>query len=89
MVRLKNRYLLVNILYPDAHGALPSAKVPDLVSFNQPTTDDLTPNLLIKAIRAEVGELFGDYGSGAIADSLSSFVNQASPQLPNANSWPP
>jgi ribonuclease P/MRP protein subunit POP5 len=74
MVRLKNRYLLVNILYPDHHGSLPSAKVPDLVSFSQPTADDLTPHLLIKAIRAEVAELFGDYGSGAIAESLSSWL---------------
>lgn len=73
MVRLKNRYLLVSILYPDSHGCHSSVKVPDLVSFNQPTTDNLTPNLLIKAIRAEVLELFGDYGSGAIAESLSSW----------------
>jgi ribonuclease P/MRP protein subunit POP5 len=70
MVRLKNRYLLVNILYPDTKGSFPSAKVPDVVSFHQPTTDDLTPNVLLKAIRAEVAELFGDYGSGAISDSL-------------------
>ncbi|KFZ14352.1 hypothetical protein V502_06136 [Pseudogymnoascus sp. VKM F-4520 (FW-2644)] len=69
MVRLKNRYLLVNILYPEA-TALPSAKVPDVVAFNQPTTDELTPQLLIKAIREAVLELFGDYGSGAIAGSL-------------------
>ncbi|KFY06917.1 hypothetical protein V492_07629 [Pseudogymnoascus sp. VKM F-4246] len=69
MVRLKNRYLLVNILYPEA-TALPSSKVPDVVAFNQPTTDDLTPQLLIKAIREAVLELFGDYGSGAIAGSL-------------------
>lgn len=69
MVRLKNRYLLVNILYPES-TALPSSKVPDVVAFNQPTTDDLTPQLLIKAIREAVLELFGDYGSGAIAGSL-------------------
>jgi hypothetical protein len=69
MVRLKNRYLLVNILYPEA-TALPSAKVPDVVAFNQPTTDELTPQLLLKALREVVLELFGDYGSGAIAGSL-------------------
>jgi ribonuclease P/MRP protein subunit POP5 len=63
--------MLVNILYPDSSGTVSSSKVPDLISFNQPTTDDLTPNLLVKAIRAEVAELFGDYGSGAIADSLT------------------
>jgi ribonuclease P/MRP protein subunit POP5 len=60
---------LVNILYPES-TALPSSKVPDVVAFNQPTTDDLTPQLLIKAIREAVLELFGDYGSGAIAGSL-------------------
>ena len=89
MVRLKNRYLLVNILYPDSHTSLSSAKVPDLVSFNQPTTDDLTPNLLVKAIRAEVAELFGDYGSGAIADSLSGSSIRLSSQPLDTNSWPP
>lgn len=71
MVRLKNRYMLVNILYPDSPRSNSSSKVPELISFNQPTTDDLTPGLLVKAIRAEVAELFGDYGSGAIADSLT------------------
>jgi len=44
MVRVKERYLLVNILYPE-----PSAKKPNishLVALNQPTTDDLTPSIL-------------------------------------------
>ena len=64
--------MLVNILYPDYSGPFSSSNVTDLVYFNQPTTDDLTPNLLSKAIRTEVAELFGDYGSGAIAGSLAS-----------------
>jgi ribonuclease P/MRP protein subunit POP5 len=71
MVRIKNRYLLVNILYPDPSGSLPSAKVPDLVSFHQPTIDALDAHLLTKAIRAEVSLLFGDYGTGAVAESLA------------------
>lgn len=71
MVRLKNRYLLVNILYPDT-AEKQSAVIPDLVAFRQPTTDALTPQVLQKAIRAQVSELFGDYGTGAIADSLAS-----------------
>lgn len=69
MVRLKNRYLLVNILYPEA-AASPSPDVPDLVAFNQPTTDELTAQLLLKGIREAVLELFGDYGAGALAGSL-------------------
>jgi ribonuclease P/MRP protein subunit POP5 len=71
MVRLKNRYLLVNILYPSLNDTSNPAKVPDLVSFNQPTTDALTPQLLVKALRAGVLELFGEYGAGAVADSLA------------------
>ena len=74
MVRIKERYLLVNILYPeDAHEqgkAKPRAKVPDFVAFNQPTTDALSSSGLSKAIRAEVATLFGDYGAGAVERSL-------------------
>lgn len=71
MVRLKNRYLLVNILYPDAPGSTAAVKIPDVVAFNQPTSDALTAQVLLRAIRAQVADLFGDYGSGVIADSLS------------------
>lgn len=71
MVRLKNRYLLVNILYPELDDKAINAKVPDVVKLNQPTTNSLTPGALVKGLRAEIATLFGDYGSGAVADSLS------------------
>ncbi|TAQ87552.1 hypothetical protein B7494_g4116 [Chlorociboria aeruginascens] len=71
MVRLKNRYLLVNILYPDLEKNQSKSDIPDIVTFNQPTTDALSAQTLLQGIRAEVADLFGDYGSGAIADSLS------------------
>ena len=66
MVRIKERYLLVNILYPGELGtkAAAAADVPDLVVLNQPTTDALTPPALLRGIRAEITTLFGDYGSG-------------------------
>ncbi|KAI0403742.1 Rpp14 family protein [Xylaria palmicola] len=64
MVRIKERYLLVNILYPTELGT--RANLPDVVVLNQPTTADLTPIALLRAIRAEVAALFGDYGSGAL-----------------------
>ena len=70
MVRLKHRYLLVNILYPDPSGAARTAAVPDVVQFQQPTSDKLTPQLLARIVRDGVAELFGDYGSGMIAGSL-------------------
>ncbi len=75
MVRLKNRYLLVNILYPEA-TTLPSPGVPDIVAFNQPTTDELKPQLMLKALRDTILELFGDYGSGAVAGSLMGMYTQ-------------
>ncbi|KAI1208382.1 Rpp14 family protein [Annulohypoxylon truncatum] len=34
--------------------------------INQPTTDQLNQASLLRGIRAEVANLFGDYGSGAI-----------------------
>ena len=82
MVRVKNRYLLVHILYPDAadgpNARFPISKsngsVPDVVQFHQPTPDSLTPQLLARAIRDEISLLFGDYGVGITAGSLSGTV---------------
>lgn len=70
MVRLKNRYLLVNILYPEIDDAQSKSKVPDLIAINQPTTNALTQHILLKHLRSQISELFGDYGSGAVSDSL-------------------
>ncbi|KAI0431614.1 ribonuclease P/MRP protein subunit [Xylaria sp. FL1042] len=64
MVRIKERYLLVNILYPTELGTRPN--LPDVVLLNQPTSGELSPVALLRAIRAEVAALFGDYGSGAL-----------------------
>lgn len=75
MVRLKHRYLLVNILYPETAATKPPGSssaqhTPDIIQFNQPTSDKLNPQLLARIIRDGVGELFGDYGSGMAAGGL-------------------
>ncbi|KAK1598275.1 Rpp14/Pop5 family protein [Colletotrichum navitas] len=70
MVRIKERYLLVNILYLTGDSKSQASNVPDFVVIHQPTTGSLTPQSLLKAIRAEVAILFGDYGSGAIEGNL-------------------
>ena len=73
MVRLKHRYLLVNILYPDSAPTTKQTStkdVPELVQFNRPTSDALTSALLARTIRDNIAELFGDYGSGVVAGSL-------------------
>lgn len=76
MVRIKHRYLLVNILYPDQenqnrqHAARPSKDLPYTVQFRRPSSDQLNARLLARMIRDGVLELFGDYGQGMIAASL-------------------
>lgn len=77
MVRIKERYLLVNILYPTELGS--KRGVSDLVVLNSPTTEQLTPGALIRALRAEIAINFGDYGSGAIeGGGLSSASRESS-----------
>ncbi|KUJ16354.1 uncharacterized protein LY89DRAFT_545147, partial [Mollisia scopiformis] len=71
MVRLKNRYLLVNILYPELEKSQLNSNIPDVVIFNQPTTNDLNASALMRGIRAEVSSLFGDYGMGTVSESLA------------------
>jgi len=73
MVRIKNRYLLVNILYPELSTPVASTKnkLPDVVTFHQPTTNVLTSKALEKGIKNEIEALFGDYGYGAVRDSIN------------------
>ncbi|KAK7432636.1 RNA-binding protein pop5 [Neonectria magnoliae] len=71
MVRIKERYLLVNIVYAPEPARAAKDKLPDVVIHHQPTLERLTPQALLKGIRAEVASLFGDYGSGALGGSLS------------------
>jgi ribonuclease P/MRP protein subunit POP5 len=71
MVRVKHRYLVVNILYPELEKGQRGIQVPDIVTFHQPTTDALDSRALLKGLRDSASNLFGDYGSGAISGSLS------------------
>jgi ribonuclease P/MRP protein subunit POP5 len=71
MVRIKERYLLINILYPPDAPSKDRKNIPDFVLQHQPTVEKLTPQLLLKAVRAEIGQLFGDYGLGALGGHLS------------------
>ena len=71
MVRIKERYLLVNIVYPPDQGRSAKSPLPSLVVHHQPTIEKLTPQLLLKGIRAEIASLYGDYGSGTVSNNLS------------------
>ncbi|KAL8880474.1 MAG: hypothetical protein Q9205_000716 [Flavoplaca limonia] len=72
MVRIKHRYLLVNILYPEPPKSQPHQPldIPDSVSIHQPTSDELTPQLLAKAIRDQILLMYGDYGAGVTSTGL-------------------
>lgn len=70
MVRIKERYLLVNIIYPPNPSSTATASVPDFVVQHQPTIEKLSPQALLRAIKAEVAMLYGDYGSGALEGNL-------------------
>ena len=75
MVRVKERYLLVNILYPrdgttDNKGSN-GKEEPHFVAVRRPTQSDLTPQLLLRGIKSEAQALFGDCGAGAVERTLS------------------
>lgn len=74
MVRIKHRYLLLNIFYPtqDESSTLATQKadIPYTVQFRRPSSDHLDAKLIGRMVRDGVAELFGDYGAGSIAGSL-------------------
>ena len=76
MVRIKHRYLLVHILNPEPLQSKPKSvhptgkPVPDTVQFHGPSPDDLTPQILVGALRDQVKYLHGDYGLGLVSSSL-------------------
>ncbi|PVI03199.1 hypothetical protein DM02DRAFT_504356, partial [Periconia macrospinosa] len=84
MVRVKNRYLVVNFLYPAPPGsqAKRDQALPDLVQFHAPTPDAFHTGLLLRLIRDGVNELFGDYGTAMVNNALK--VNYWSPATSTA-----
>ena len=70
MVRIKHRYLILRILYPEKGRFV--IQNDERLQFFQPTSDALTIPLLLRLIRNSIDELFGDYGSGVVASNLSS-----------------
>lgn len=80
MVRVKHRYLLVNILYPEddtirksgSSSAADSGQFPAVVSFRRPSPTALTAGLLIKHIRQHIELMFGDYGAGVTGAGMTS-----------------
>ncbi|KAJ5828249.1 uncharacterized protein N7525_006502 [Penicillium rubens] len=91
MVRLKNRYLLVDILYPDPKTwpTTPTTKPrnPQL-AIHSPTSDTLTQGFLAKMIRDSVAELYGDYGIGKLGGVTAGGITSNFP-FPTCNPFHP
>ncbi|RAR09663.1 ribonuclease p mrp protein subunit [Stemphylium lycopersici] len=81
MVRVKNRYLVVNFLYPEP-APKSKTQLPDLVQIHAPTPDALKQGFIVRMIRDGVEELFGDYGAGMVSSGLK--VNYYSPSTSTA-----
>lgn len=69
MVRLKQRYLLVNILYPPTNPTSSSLATKP-ISFQTPTPDYLTAGNFVAHLRNHITLLFGDFGLGVSLSSL-------------------
>lgn len=81
MVRIKNRYLLFNVLYPNpptnAGPISEPSTAPSPLEFLRPTNRDITARELATVIRQQIEQQFGDYGGG-LAGSLA--VKHFSPE---------
>lgn len=78
MVRLKSRYLLMDILYPDPSTwpATPNSASPHnpSLAIHSPTSDALTAGFLAKMIRESVAELYGDWGIGKLGGASAAGI---------------
>lgn len=78
MVRIKHRYLLVQILYPktsttpgQSHLASANPSQAYLTTLHAPTKDAITAVLLLRHVRAHLTQLFGDAGAALAGSNLS------------------
>lgn len=76
MVRLKSRYILFEIIYPDGLDQLPthkqhaSSSIKPSVQLRQPSAKVLDSRKIIKIIRDSIQSNFGDFGAGATGSML-------------------
>ena len=85
MVRVKNRYLVVNFLYPTSSTASNSKDaLPELVQFHAPTPDAFHTGQLMRVIRDGINELFGEYGMGMAGTSLKGAPSSVGNKCPFA-----
>ncbi|CDK27202.1 unnamed protein product [Kuraishia capsulata CBS 1993] len=69
MVRIKNRYVVFNVIYPidetaESLEAALKTKSGSLSLIHQPPAIAITPKVVVQAIRQSLQTNFGDYGNG-------------------------
>ena len=69
MVRIKHRYLLLNILYP-GQTKLSKSSEQTALSSQTPTADHIDARLFSAHLRSHITLLFGDFGLGVSLSSL-------------------
>lgn len=70
MVRIKHRYLLLNILYPNDMSSRPASSTPDFLKFHAPTPKHINPQSFSAHLRNRIVASFGDQGLGLCLSSL-------------------
>ena len=77
MVRIKHRYILFEILYPNTprnEQSNSSSNISNssiqLIPFHRSSPNEITPKVLLKLLRKSLSLYFGDYGSGISSASL-------------------
>lgn len=76
MVRIKHRYLLVNILYPESAQNASAKKASNhVVNIHRPSPDAVTPSLLARMLRECIAHMFGDWGMGKLGGATAWNVN--------------
>ena len=68
MVRLKHRYLLLNILYPAANKTTTSTT--SAICFRSPTPDHIHAGRLVDIVKIQITLLYGDFGLGISLGTL-------------------
>lgn len=84
MVRIKQRYILVNILYPQdlCTPKQTQKNLPDALVLHQPVRGSMSEGALARAIKQEMRSLFGDYGSGTVERTLQGESSPPPPIVP-------
>ncbi|ODV83505.1 hypothetical protein CANARDRAFT_191358, partial [[Candida] arabinofermentans NRRL YB-2248] len=81
MVRLKTRYILFEILYPERSVTSDSysSRSKTILALHQPTQSSINARILVSLIRSSLSLNFGDIGAAsAVSMSLKYFSNKTS-----------